>query len=140
MDKNNRLINIYIKIHNKRTITMEDLQYLAKYDPECFRKTCANVVYNMPETKEVMSVPMADASAALENAGGEVADEFEVMAVLNRLNELETNSDIYGDISAKRVKNLLGNLFMEMLFPHNDEETFICAVEEEKTPSFDVKA
>ena len=60
MDKNNRLINIYIKIHNKRTITMEDLQYLAKYDPECFRKTCANVVYNMPETKAVMNAIMQD--------------------------------------------------------------------------------
>lgn len=140
MDKNNRLINIYIKIHNKRTITMEDLQYLAKYDPECFRKTCANVVYNMPETKAVMSVSPAEASAAAEDAGGEVTDEFDVMAVLNRLNELETNSDIYGDISAKRVKNLLGNLFMELLFPHNDEETFIGAVEEEKTSSFDLKA
>ncbi len=140
MDKNNRLINIYIKIHNKRTITMEDLQYLAKYDPECFRKTCANVVYNMPETKSVMSVSPAEASAASEDVGGEVTDEFDVMAVLNRLNELETNSDIYGDISAKRVKNLLGNLFMELLFPHNDEETFIGAVEEEKTPSFDMKA
>lgn len=140
MDKNNRLINIYIKIHNKRTITMEDLQYLAKYDPECFRKTCANVVYNMPETKAVMSVSPTDASAVGENASGEVTDEFDVMAVLNRLNELETNSDIYGDISAKRVKNLLGNLFMELLFPHNDEETFIGAVEEEKTSSFDMKA
>ncbi len=140
MDKNNRLINIYIKIHNKRTITMEDLQYLAKYDPECFRKTCANVVYNMPETKAVMNVVPAEQSAATEDADGEVTDEFDVMAVLNRLSELEANSDIYGDISAKRVKNLLGNLFMELLFPHNDEETFIGAVEEESTPSFDMKA
>ncbi len=140
MDKNNRLINIYIKIHNKRTITMEDLQYLAMYDPECFRKTCANVVYNMPETKAVMNVSPEEQSVTPVETGGEVTDEFDVMAVLNRLNELEANSDIYGDISAKRVKNLLGNLFMELLFPHNDEETFIGAVEEESTPSFDMKA
>lgn len=140
MDKNNRLINIYIKIHNKRTITMEDLQYLAKYDPECFRKTCANVVYNMPETKAVMNISPAEESATSEETGKEATEEFDVMAVLNRLNELEANSDIYGDINAKRVKNLLGNLFMELLFPHNDEETFIGAVEEEKMPSFDMKA
>lgn len=140
MDKNNRLINIYIKIHNKRTITMEDLQYLAMYDPECFRKTCANVVYNMPETKEVMSVTPAEQSTASEELSGETTDEFDVMAVLDRLKELEADSDIYGDISAKRVKNLLGNLYMELLFPHNDEETFIGAVEEESTPSFDMKA
>ncbi len=140
MDKNNRLINIYIKIHNKRTITMEDLRYLAKYDPECFRKTCANVVYNMPETKAVMSISPEEQSTASEENGGEATDEFDVMVVLNHLNELEAESDIYGNISAKRVKNLLGNLFMELLFPHNDEDTFIGAVEEEKTPSFDMKA
>ncbi len=140
MDKNNRLINIYIKIHNKRTITMEDLQYLAMYDPECFRKTCANVVYNMPETKAVMSVAQVEHSEPQDAENAENPDGFDVMAVLDRLKELEADSDIYGDISAKRVKNLLGNLFMELLFPHNDEETFIGAVEEEKTPSFDMKA
>ncbi len=140
MDKNNRLINIYIKIHNKRTITMEDLQYLAKYDPECFRKTCANVVYNMPETKAVMNISPAEQNAAQDAESGETTDEFNVMAVLEHLKELEADSDIYGDISAKRVRNLLGNLFMELLFPHNDQETFIGAVEEESTPSFDMKA
>ena len=46
--ENHRLINIYIKIHNKKNITMDDLRYLAQYDPECFRKTFANVVYNIP--------------------------------------------------------------------------------------------
>ena len=54
MGKNARLVNIYIKIHNKHTLTLEDLKYLSKYDPECFEKTCKNIVYKIPETKEIL--------------------------------------------------------------------------------------
>ncbi len=55
MEKDTRLINIYLKIHHKRSLTISDLSYLAQYDPECFKKTCKNVVYNIPETKPIMS-------------------------------------------------------------------------------------
>ena len=54
MGKDTHLLNIYLKIHNKRPLTMLDLKYLAKDDPECFEKTCKNVVYNVPEAKAVM--------------------------------------------------------------------------------------
>ena len=54
MEKDTRLVNIYIKIHNKHTLTVEDLKYLAKYDPECFEKTCKNLVYRLPETREIL--------------------------------------------------------------------------------------
>ena len=47
MEKDTHLVNIYLKIHNKRSLTIDDLRYLAKYDPECFEKTCKNVVYNI---------------------------------------------------------------------------------------------
>ena len=50
MDKKARLINIYLKINQKRDLSWEDLEYLAIYDPECFEKTCKNVVYNIPQT------------------------------------------------------------------------------------------
>lgn len=54
MAKDTRLINIYLKIYHKKVLTMDDLGYLAKYDPECFEKTCRNVVYNVPAVKPVM--------------------------------------------------------------------------------------
>ena len=54
MDKKTRLINIYLKIHQKRDLSWNDLEYLALYDPECFEKTCKNVVYNIPKTKEII--------------------------------------------------------------------------------------
>ena len=62
MGKDIHLINIYLKIHNKKTLTMDELGYLAEYDPECFAKTCKNVVYNIPETKSIME-PIASAAS-----------------------------------------------------------------------------
>ena len=54
MEKKTELINIYLKIHQKRDLTLDDLRYLAYYDPECFEKTCKNVVYNIPQAKPVI--------------------------------------------------------------------------------------
>lgn len=138
---NTRLINIYIKIHNKKNLTMDDLRYLAKYDPECFRKTCENVVYNIPESKVVMQ------PAEVEQEGNEVAEnnilpqnEFDIFAVLENLKKMDADETVYKNVDAKRVKNLLGNLFMELLFPHNDKETFIYEDVGEEEPTFDMKA
>lgn len=138
---NTRLINIYIKIHNKKNITMDDLRYLAKYDPECFRKTCANVVYNIPESKAVMQT--ADPVKTEKNAVEENVlpqEEFDVLAVLENLKQMDAGETFYKDVDAKRVKNLLGNLFMELLFPHNDQETFIYEDVGKDDPTFDMKA
>ncbi len=138
---NTRLINIYIKIHNKKNITMDDLRYLAKYDPECFRKTCENVVYNIPESKVVMQ------PAEVEQVKNEVVEdnmlhqtEFDVLAVLENLKKMDADETVYKNVDAKRVKNLLGNLFMELLFPHNDKEAFIYEDVGEEEPTFDMKA
>lgn len=49
MEKDIHLVNIYLRIHNHETLTMDDLRYLAQYSPECFEITCKNVVYNIPE-------------------------------------------------------------------------------------------
>lgn len=139
MEKDNHLINIYIKIYNKKTITMDDLRYLAKYDTECFRKTCKNVVYNIPESKPVMEV--------LENcvSEGETSQEqqkngFDVLAVLENLKNMENDKSIFANVDAERVKNLLGNLYMELLFPHNDQDAFIYEADDEDEPRFDMKA
>ncbi len=139
MDKNNRLINIYIKIHNNRTITMDDLQYLAIYDPECFRKTCENVVYNIPESKAVMRPTIQSVESKTGEAIEGQTEEFNALAILEKLKLLEADSSLYGDVDAKRVRNLLGNLYMELLFPHNDKDAFIHAEEENKS-EFDMKA
>lgn len=138
---NTRLINIYIKIHNKKNITLDDLRYLAQYDPECFRKTCANVVYNIPETKVVMQNAESEQTAETTMEAKELPqEEFDVMAVLDNLKQMDADEAFYKDIDAKRVKNLLGNLFMELLFPHNDQETFIYEDVGEDDPTFDMKA
>lgn len=141
MEKDNRLINIYIKIYNKKNITLDDLRYLAKYDPECFRKTCENVVYNIPETKAVMQVaePIQDEEAVSE-ASDVPQEGFDALAVIDNLKQLDAEENVYNNLDAKRVKNLLGNLFMELMFPHNDQETFIYEDVSEDDPTFDIKA
>jgi hypothetical protein len=181
MEKDTRLINIYLKIHHKRTLTIDDLNYLAKYDPECFKKTCKNVVYNIPETKPIM-IPDAlkpvrrkgqDPGQGLSQRGGrspkrgslkmdepdqgtgalrkdetesggmgvpESSDWQDIEKVLENLRHLEMHDFPVVDIDADRVKDLLGNLYMELLFPHNDNYPFMNMMDQINDPIFDKKA
>ena len=138
MGKDAHLVNIYLKIHNKRNLTMDDLSYLARYAPECFEKTCKNVVYNIPEAKPIME------SAAVEPSHDEVKPEpserQSIEHVLDNLKRLETNDFPTLSVDADEVKNLLGNLYMELLFPHNDKDTFMDISNNRYTSKFDKKA
>ena len=150
MGKDPYLVNIYLKIHNKKNLTMDDLAYLAKYSPECFEKTCKNVVYNIPETKPIME-STASISANNELKSEEVEQKPEALEtqpapsesqnienVLENLKRLEAKDFPGENVDADEVKSLLGNLFMEMLFPHNDKDTFMDMTK--KHHSFDKKA
>ena len=193
MEKDTRLINIYLKIHHKRALTIDDLNYLAQYDPECFKKTCKNVVYNIPETKPIM-IPDALKSAqrkgqdpgrgSLQKDGrnpkrdlfqrgkadqgiglpeGDEADQVtgslrkgetdsvltstpdssdwqDIEKVLENLRHLEMHDFPVADIDADRVKDLLGNLYMELLFPHNDDYPFMNMMDQLNEPTFDKRA
>lgn len=181
MEKDTRLINIYLKIHHKRALTIDDLNYLAQYDPECFKKTCKNVVYNIPETKPIM-IPDALKSAqrkgqnpgrkssqmdgrnpkrgslkedkADQGTGSLRKDETEsgltstpessdwqdIEKVLENLRHLEMHDFPVADIDADRVKDLLGNLYMELLFPHNDDYPFMNMMDQLNEPTFDKRA
>lgn len=138
MKKDTHLINIYLKIHNKKTLTMDDLRYLAKYSPECFEKTCKNVVYNLPEAKPVMEPkePQKFLPAPLQTQPSETQN---IERILSNLKHLNTKDYPYSDIDAEQVKNLLGNLYMELLFPHNDKDTFFSVEKDEKRSLFDKK-
>lgn len=137
MEKDNYLINIYLKIHNKHPLTMDDLRYLAEYDPECFEKTCKNVVYNLPESKPVME-PVKTRSEQIPPAA--IQNTFDVTAILNNLKQLESKEQLFSNIDINHVKNLLGSLYMELLFPHNDKDTFISINGPLNPSTFDVKA
>lgn len=148
MGKDTNLINIYLKIHNKKSLTMDDLRYLAEYDPECFEKTCKNVVYNIPEVKPIME-PETSESLKNELMLTPMRNEFEAEAVewqgiekiLENLKRLEISDIPISDVDADKVKNLLGNLYMELLFPHNDKYTFVNMTDDgNNSSSFDIKA
>lgn len=138
MGKDTHLVNIYLKIHNKRSLTMDDLRYLAKYDPECFEKTCRNVVYNIPETKPIMQLPVKKSQE--EEAKQETFSQQNVEQILENLKRLERKEFPVSNLNADKVKSLLGNLYMELLFPHNDKETYINMPFNENKSFFDKKA
>ena len=159
MEKDTRLVNIYLKIYNKRSLTIDDLRYLAEHDPECFEKTCKNVVYNLPQSKPIVDPEPVQqekspgiagtGNAYAETVGTQfdaVADawdapsKFDARKVLRNLKKMEIGNTLFADVDLEQVKDLLGNLYMELLFPHNDEEESYFDLMSEEIPRFDSKA
>lgn len=148
MGKNVRLADIYIKIYNKRPLTMEDLTFLSKYDPECFAKTCQNLVYNIPETKKLMQQEKKEvekpkelpAVQREEPVGEKLSLKKENMELLlDNLRKMETKEISVQEVKADKVKNLLGSLYMEMLFPHNDKNQYFEMEERKESSVFNKK-
>ena len=161
MEKDTRLVNIYLKIHNKRPITVDDLRYLSEHDPECFEKTCKNVVYNIPQAKPIVDPEETEQSSGagmvprIGSIGTEtVGTQFDATAdtdrwnlpgkfnarkVLRNLKKAEIGDALFVDVDLEQVKDLLGNLYMELLFPHNDEEESFFELMSEEIPRFDSK-
>ncbi|MCM1258252.1 MAG: hypothetical protein NC307_10430 [Roseburia sp.] len=135
MGKNARLADIYIKIYNKKPLMWEDMKFLAVYDPECFEKTCKNLIFNIPETEKLMQ-PETEQEEMMENISrmSEVlpalpknpvlSDRDRIAILLENLKKMEKDEFGVQEVSVEKVKNLLGNLYMEMLFPHNDREKY----------------
>jgi len=152
--KDLNLVNIYIKIHNKKVLTMDDLAYLAKYNPECFKKTCDNLIYKMPETKtlvtspEATSVPEKKQNLAAESgrnpfemtAEEKLQNEQMIHQFFESLKKIESSEvSTLQNIDATQVKELVGNLFMENLFPHNGLQEYFDVHEEESASAFNVR-
>ena len=162
MEKDTTLVNIYLKIHNRRPITVDDLRYLAEHDPECFEKTCKNVVYNIPEAKPIVTPETEEASAirylpaisgsmeqktlgtridqVADTDGWDAPSRFDARKVLRNLKKAEIGDTLFDGVDLEQVKDLLGNLYMELLFPHNDEEESFFDLMSEEIPRFDSKA
>lgn len=169
MGKDARLANIYIKIHNKYALTLEDLKYLSKYDPECFEKACKNIVYKIPETKTLLQPKASQSWQAKEERRGKAqdlegkktqdlegkkpkpqpkppavkepaADKQWIETVLSNLKQMERKDLPVGEVPVKQVKELLGNLYMELLFPHNDRDRYFNMEDREELSVFNKKA
>ena len=122
---------------------MDDLRYLAYYDPECFEKTCKNVVYNIPQAKPViLQEEEKKETAALpqKTESNHMNIRLSIDKILEKLKYMEVKHIPIADFDVERVKNLLGNLYMELLFPHNDMDSFFSVEEEDKGTRFDKKA
>ena len=143
MDKKTRLLNIYLKINQKRDLSWEDLEYLALYDPECFEKTCKNVVYNIPQAKSIILQEKEKEEKqlpALKTEAQKMENRFSIKRAMSNLRKMEGAQVPFADFDVDRVKNLLGNLYMELLFPHNNMESFFYIEDDERGTNFDKKA
>lgn len=139
MEKNTHLVNIYLKIHRKQVLTMDDLRYLAEYSPECFEKTCKNVVYKIPESKPIME-PEAPKPPDSQSKPKPPTTRENIEMILENLKHLEIKEFPISNVEADKVKSLLGDLYMELLFPHNEQETFMSVSDNRYAPTFDKKA
>lgn len=147
MAKNLRLADIYIKIYNKQPLMMEDLVFLAKYDRECFEKTCKNLLYNLPEAEEIMQ-PAGQMEQDGAKGQEESAPEAPVLqeeapgirALLDNLKRMEWEELKVQSLDADHVKSLLGSLYMELLFPHNDKCRYFQLEEQSDCSIFNRKA
>lgn len=142
MRKDVILANIYTKIHHKKPLTMDDLRYLALYAPECFKKTCAKVVNTLPETKPLIEPVKEKEVVATAPKADEVATashQYSIDNILSNLRLLEANEFPVSDLDADNVKNLLGNMYMELLFEHNDKETIASMMNSINNSLFDAK-
>lgn len=143
MEKKMELLNIYLKIHQKRELSWEDLEYLARFDKECFEKTCKNVVYNVPQAKPVIlqeEEKKPEESPVTKTENKKEEKRVSIERILENLKGMESGQFPMVEFDLDRVKNLLGNLYMEMLFPHNDKDSFYAETIEERGNFFDKKA
>ena len=139
MNKDKTLTKIYLKIHHKQPLTMDDLRYLAQYAPECFEKTCKRVVNKAPETKPIMET-VASKPTTLHSTPVNAPSSFNynIDDIIRNLKLLEANEFPLTDINAENVKNLLGNTYMELLLPYADKE-ILASMAKDKNSFFDTK-
>ena len=121
---------------------MEDLRYLSKYDPECFEKTCKNIVYKIPEAKEILEPQAEEPSQPAEPVPifeKAPTDKQRIEAALSNLRAMELKELPVEEVKVDEVKELLGSLYMELLFPHNDRERFFSIEDREELSVFNKK-
>lgn len=63
-----------------------------------------------------------------------------IQTLLENLKKMEWEEFPVPDMDAGKVKNLLGSLYMEMLFPHNDKCRYFQLDEETDSSIFNKKA
>lgn len=98
-----RLKNLYLRIHNGYALTLNDIAFLAEHDKECCQKTCDRIVNGEPEEK------IFDAKIELEEAPVSVQDDDRksIDVLIAGMRSARVNSDTFMDVRASKVMNLI---------------------------------
>ena len=102
-------------------------------------------MYKIPEAEEILQPQKTPEGAALIPAPmvplmeKPQADKQKIEAVLDNLGKMEVAELPIQDVDSDTVKELLGSLYMELLFPHNDRERFFSMEESENLSVFNKK-
>ena len=139
MGKDPKLLKIYNKIHRKLPLTLDDLRYLADYAPECFEKTCNNLVHNMPEAKSIIEVKEPTPSQPNKLTKPASTPQYNIDYIIDNIIKLEANELPLVNIDADNVKNLLGSLYMELLISQNKKDATANVQHNGNTSLFDTR-
>ena len=150
MKKNIRLADIYVRIYNKRPLTLDDLVFLSKYDRECFEKTYQNVMYTLADARGQKKPAVMDEKSVKEcgpdtekaenEQRTEKSEKPDIKKLLRNIQQMQWEDFPVPLVEADNVKNLLGSLYMEKLFPHNDKYRYFQLEDGADTSTFNKQA
>lgn len=153
--KDLKLVNIYIKIHNKKVLTFDDLAYLARFNPECFKKTCDNLLYKIPDAKSlaesaseqtahdrIPAVAAAHESNVIELTADErLQIENLIIQFFDGMKGLESGEiDTLQNIDASHVRELMGDLLVDDPAPRKGRDMYFDFAAVKAVDAFSVMA
>lgn len=105
MEQAKRLKNIYLRIHNGYSLTMNDLIFLWEADRECFVKTYGHIVLN-EQVKRVIDEPVELSEAPISVQPDEGRKRINLL--ISRLNVGQINSEVQRPARTAKVIELIG--------------------------------
>lgn len=124
MKKEKRLKNLYIRIHKRYPLTLNDLLFLADYDMECFVKTYRNLILDAPVRRifhkniEITQAPIT------------VDEDYRkrIASLISEMHSNKVNSDVVVGIKPEAVMALIEE-YAEAASPQSRKYQYYSLVE-----------
>lgn len=104
MEQEKRLKNLYWRIHSGYSLTMNDLLFLAEFDPVCFIKTYSHVVLNEP-VERIWDKPIEE--IAMPFASSAELNQQNIDLLISQIKAGTITSDVMRAIGVPTVLSLI---------------------------------